>query len=101
MPNTENSPNSSPTMGSEISAQPKVSPLPGAQIMTLKAADNSGKSRSLRIYRAIRYAVDNGARVINVSLGKQGLSKLEEISLKGKSGPFASPQNSLMARPRR
>jgi subtilisin family serine protease len=54
---------------------------PGAQIMTLKAANKEGTARSLAIYRAIRYAVDNGARVINISLGAKGISRLEQIAV--------------------
>ena len=38
-------------------------------------------ARSLAIYRALRYAVDNGARVINISLGLKGLSRLEQIGI--------------------
>jgi subtilisin family serine protease len=54
---------------------------PGARIMTLKAADKEGRARSLAIYRAIRYAVDNGARVINISLGAKGISHLEQVGV--------------------
>lgn len=54
---------------------------PGARIMTLKVANENGISKSLSIYRAIRYAVDNGAKVINISLGKEGLTELEEIGV--------------------
>ena len=54
---------------------------PGAQIMVLKAADRDGESQSLSIYRAIRYAADNGAMVINISLGKKGVSRLEQLGV--------------------
>jgi len=54
---------------------------PGAQIMTLKATNKEGSARSLAIYRAIRYAVDNGARIINISLGAKGISRLEQIGV--------------------
>jgi subtilisin family serine protease len=54
---------------------------PGAQIMVLKTANKRGKSRSLSIYRAIRYAVDNGARVINISLGTKEVSRLQQIAI--------------------
>jgi len=54
---------------------------PGARIMTLKVSNSNGVARSLAIYRAIRYAVDNGARVINISLGRKGLSRLEQIGI--------------------
>jgi len=54
---------------------------PGARIMTLKASNGDGVAHSLAIYRALRYAVDNGARVINISLGRRGLSRLEQIGI--------------------
>lgn len=54
---------------------------PGAQIMVLKTGDREMLSNSLGLYRAIRYAVDNGAKVINVSLGGQGSSRLLQIAL--------------------
>jgi subtilisin family serine protease len=54
---------------------------PGAQIMTLKALSKKNRARSLAIYRAIRYAVDNGARVINISLGGKGISRLEQVGV--------------------
>ncbi len=54
---------------------------PGARIMTLKVADDTGKASSLSIYRAIRYGVDNGARIINISLGREGISKLEQLGV--------------------
>jgi len=41
---------------------------PRAQIMALKALDNKGSGNTLVLAQAIRYAVDNGARVINLSL---------------------------------
>ena len=40
---------------------------PGAVIMPLKVADKKGYANSLNIYRAIHFAVDHGARVINIS----------------------------------
>jgi hypothetical protein len=55
---------------------------PGAVIMPLRVADKHGQTDSLRIFRAIQYAVAKGARVINVSLGGRGISKLEESAIK-------------------
>ncbi len=54
---------------------------PGAVIMPLKVADDDGKANSLNISRAIFYAVNNGARVINVSLGGHGISELEQAAI--------------------
>ena len=54
---------------------------PGARIMVLKASNNVGSARDLAVYRALRYAVDNGAWVINISLGNRGRSRLVQIGL--------------------
>lgn len=54
---------------------------PGARIMTLKVTGRDGLAKSLNIYRAIRYAVDNGARVINISLGRNKVSRLEQVGI--------------------
>ncbi len=54
---------------------------PGAVIMPLKVADNEGHANSLDIARAIYYAVNNGARVINISLGGRGFSRLEQAAI--------------------
>ncbi len=51
---------------------------PGAVIMPVKVADEEGVTDSLSIYRGINYAVDHGAKVINVSLGSPSVSKLEQ-----------------------
>ncbi len=54
---------------------------PGAVIMPVKVADKEGRTNSFDIFRAIHYAVDNGARVINISLGSRGVSQLERTAL--------------------
>ena len=54
---------------------------PGAVIMPVKVADDKGKTNSLLIYRGINYALDHGARIINVSLGGVTISKLEQIAI--------------------
>jgi subtilisin family serine protease len=53
----------------------------GAVIMPLRVADKDGNANSLNIYRAIHYAVDHGARVINISLGSPGVSMLEKLAI--------------------
>ncbi len=54
---------------------------PGAVIMPLKVADEEGEATSLNIYRAVRYAVNHGARVINISLGNRGVSEMEQAAI--------------------
>lgn len=54
---------------------------PGAVIMPVKVADDEGVTNSLAIYRGINYAVNHGAKVINVSLGSRSISKLEQIAI--------------------
>jgi len=45
---------------------------PFARLMILKAVNNFGVTRSSFLAEAIAYAADNGARVINLSVGGQG-----------------------------
>lgn len=54
---------------------------PAAKIMPLKALDSVGSAPSLRISEAIVYAADNGARVINLSLGGEGVSPVERAAI--------------------
>lgn len=54
---------------------------PGAVIMPVKVADDEGETNSLSIYQGINYAVDHGAKVINVSLGGRTVSKLEQAAI--------------------
>lgn len=54
---------------------------PGAVIMPIKVANEDGATNSFFIARAIYYAVDNGAEVINLSLGARVRSRLEEMAL--------------------
>jgi len=54
---------------------------PGAEIMVLKVTDKKGQTNSLNIYRAIHYAVNHGARVMNISLGAKGVSQLEQLAV--------------------
>lgn len=42
---------------------------PGAVIMPIRAFDKSGSGTSFNIAKAIRFAVDNGAQIINMSFG--------------------------------
>ena len=55
---------------------------PFARIMVVKAINNFGHSRaSLYFSQAIAYAVDNGARVINLSVGGKEVTKVEQAAI--------------------
>ncbi len=51
---------------------------PAARIMPLKAMGTFGDGLNSAISRAILYAVEHGARVINVSVGAKGLSAVQQ-----------------------
>lgn len=50
---------------------------PHAKIMTLKAINNFGHSRASYLARALVYAADNGARIVNMSVGGEVLTDIE------------------------
>lgn len=50
----------------------------GARIMPLKVLNEIGKGWGSDVARAVVYAVDNGARVINISAGHEGHTKFLE-----------------------
>lgn len=54
---------------------------PFARLMVLKGLNNFGHSRSSYIAEAITYAADNGARVINLSVGGKEKSKVEQAAI--------------------
>ncbi|KCZ62068.1 hypothetical protein HY36_16390 [Hyphomonas atlantica] len=64
---------------------------PYARIMVLKAVNNFGRTRTAYVTEAIRYAVDNGARVINLSLGGPAAPELETVALE-----YAAEKNVLI-----
>jgi len=53
-----------------IIASKKTGQAPFAKLMLLRAVPNEGDERDKDIANAIRYAVDNGASIINMSAGK-------------------------------
>ncbi len=53
----------------------------GVKIMPLKVLNFVGRGRSTGIAEAIFYAVANGARVINLSLGGHHISKTEQLAI--------------------
>lgn len=54
---------------------------PNARVMVLKAINNFGSSRASFVAEAIAYAVDNGAQVINLSVGGEDASAVEQAAL--------------------
>ncbi|MCI0411730.1 S8 family serine peptidase [bacterium] len=54
---------------------------PNAQIMVLKALNSFGHTRASYIAEAIIYAANNGARVINLSLGGNNLTRTEQMAV--------------------
>jgi len=54
---------------------------PHARIMPLKALDPFGQGHASMVAEAITYAADNGARVINLSLGGQGLTRIAKLAV--------------------
>src|SRR3546814_11977920 len=54
---------------------------PHARIMVLKALNAFGHSRASYIAHAVKYAADNGARVINLSVGGSGLTAIEKDAI--------------------
>ncbi|MDV2502326.1 MAG: S8 family peptidase [bacterium] len=53
----------------------------GARIMVLKAFNDAGKGWGSNVARAIVYAVDNGAKIINLSATHEGHTKFMERAL--------------------
>ena len=54
---------------------------PGAKIMVVKALNAFGHTRASNIAQAIIYAVDNGAQIINISVGGKHLSRAKQDAL--------------------
>ena len=55
---------------------------PHARIMVLKALNSFGHSRASYLAKAITYAVDNGARIINMSVGGKEITTIEKEAVK-------------------
>ncbi|RME49850.1 MAG: hypothetical protein D6790_21985 [Caldilineae bacterium] len=54
---------------------------PAARLMILKALNDFGHTRASFIAQAIQYAVDNGARIINLSVGGKGVTEIERAAI--------------------
>jgi hypothetical protein len=59
---------------------------PGAKVLARKAIDTSGVTDDLTVARAIRGAIDDGAHVINLSLGGYSLGDVPPVALSGLLG---------------
>ncbi len=55
---------------------------PAAKIMVLKALDELGQGHASMISEAIVYAANNGAKIINLSLGGRGITQMERLAVK-------------------
>ncbi len=54
---------------------------PHARIMVLKALNAFGQTRASYIAKAIVYAADNGARIVNLSVGGESLTRIEQTAI--------------------
>ena len=54
---------------------------PHARIMVLKALNDFGHTRASYLAEAITYAANNGARIINVSVGGKNLTRAEQLAV--------------------
>ncbi|MFC1579902.1 S8 family serine peptidase [Thermodesulfobacteriota bacterium] len=54
---------------------------PYAKIMVLKALNDFGHTRASFVAEAVLYATNNGARVINMSLGGKNLTRTEQMAI--------------------
>ncbi len=54
---------------------------PQARIMVLRALDANGRARPSALAEAIIYATDNGARVVNISVGGPQLTRAEQVAV--------------------
>ena len=54
---------------------------PNARIMVVRALDSFGNTHASYIAEAITYAVDNGARIINLSVGGLGDAEIARLAL--------------------
>ncbi|MDP0494917.1 MAG: S8 family serine peptidase [Verrucomicrobiota bacterium JB024] len=62
--------------------EPMLGLAPGTTILSLPVLDETGRSDTFRVAEAILLAVDQGARIINMSLGAYGDSKILRQAVK-------------------
>lgn len=53
----------------------------GVRLMPLKVMNTFGKGRAFNLARAIIYAVENGARIINLSVEGEKLTRMEQLAI--------------------
>lgn len=54
---------------------------PFARIMVVKALNTFGHARASNVAHAVVYATDNGARIINLSVGGKGITRVERRAI--------------------
>jgi subtilisin family serine protease len=54
-----------------------------ARILPVTIADASGRATTSALVRGIRYAVARGARIVNISFGGEGFSRIEQDAIDG------------------
>jgi subtilisin family serine protease len=54
---------------------------PQAKIMVIKALNSFGHGRASHLAQSIVYAVDNGAQVVNISVGGKGRTRTEQLAV--------------------
>ena len=82
-----------------------VAGVANARLLIVKVADAQGRATTSTLVRGIRYAVAHGARIVNLSFGGSGYSKLEQdaigdalhagalvVAAAGNSGGIGSPR---------
>jgi hypothetical protein len=63
-----------------------ISGVADVSVLPVKIADNLGKASTSSLVRGINYAVARGARIINVSFGGGGRSRLEQEAIDAATG---------------
>jgi hypothetical protein len=69
---------------------------PRSRIMDLKVDDARGAISASAIARSIRYAVDNGADVVNLSLGSQPGAPIESVAVIAEAVEYAGQEGVLL-----
>lgn len=54
---------------------------PNIQIMPIRVLDDYGRGTNENMFKGIKYAIDHGAKIINLSLGGTGITSIEKSTL--------------------